>query len=119
MSAPEPTERPTYQDTPSDYSTASSSAIDVGTFDFSFVPPEESGIPPEESSGNAFLDMGYEMGIDSDEFAMDMLYAGWFDLDADRDDRMDARQAFFDYMGWDEWQFDWDDWRDWYESTSG
>lgn len=119
MSAPEPTERPTYQDTPSDYSTASSSAIDVGTFDFSFVPPEESGIPPEESSGNAFLDMGYEMGIDSDEFAMDMLYAGWFDLDADRDDRMDARAAFFDYMGWDEWQFDWDDWRDWYESTSG
>jgi hypothetical protein len=58
----------------------------------------------------------YDLQPGSD--AYDALYAGWYDPELDFVDRMFARQEFFDLMGMDAEEFDWDDWRDWYSATA-
>lgn len=55
------------------------------------------------------------MGISDDEFAAELLWAGWFDFDMEPDRRTRARENFFLYTGLAKWDFDWDQWKDWYE----
>lgn len=58
------------------------------------------------------------LGPDNDELA-ETYYEGWIERGNTADDRMEAREAFFELMaelGYEdaEEDFDWDDWKDWY-----
>jgi hypothetical protein len=50
--------------------------------------------------------------IDSDPFGQDLLWEGWFDQDLDFEQRQEAREAFYEYMGMDAYDFDWEGWKD-------
>ena len=88
------------------------------------APPEpEDILPPWEQFTNAEpptfdRDETYQNMIDDmairDPFAMDLLWQGWFNDDIDTDERVEAREMFFDYTGMGTYDFDWDQWREWY-----
>jgi len=80
--------------------------------------PWESGIPGDNYSDNVYEDFVDEYNIRGDEYAETLLYEGWFNREGDADTRVAAREAFYEYMYWDEDdnEFDWDAWREWYNS---
>lgn len=92
---------------------------DQGPEDFEFVRPEDSGIPPDEvaDTDDAYTGIGRDLGILDDEFAMQLLWSGWF-ADVSPDLRAQARDMFFTYTGLAKYEFDWDAWRDWYSATA-
>ncbi len=69
-----------------------------------------------------FFSSTHGQGPDDVEL-QEAFYAGWIDRENTADDRMEAREVFFDLMGElgypdAEDDFDWDDWRDWYEDAA-
>lgn len=79
--------------------------------------PLEGAFELLDAAGNslqAYSDMLDDMSIDTDPVAAELLFTGWFDLENSPEERAEAREFFFEYMGWDESEFDWDDWREWY-----
>lgn len=52
-----------------------------------------------------------------DEYAQNLLDKGWFDTDISADLRHAAREAFFEYTGYEEDEFPWDEWREWYDAA--
>jgi len=76
--------------------------------------PNESGIPPSGEERDVYWEMASDMDILDDEFALDALWVGWFKDEVGTDERIDARELFFDYMDFDPADFDWDAWREYY-----
>lgn len=88
-------------------------------FDFDQIIPEIGSLPPPEpQTSNQIEDFADFVDLLDlrDSYAQNLLDKGWFDLDVDADTRHNAREAFFDYTGFEEDEFPWDDWREWYES---
>lgn len=100
--------------------------------EFVLVPPEQSGIPPgpfealtpyeKVLHNEGFVD--YEIWdmtgetMVTDDYAAQLIYQGWFDLDSTPDSRKAAREDYWDYTGQEPRDFDWQTWRDWYESNA-
>lgn len=94
-----------------------------------YVESDEENFRPE-SAEQAFDNMAQDLGIGGETFdsfwtgpkdaetARDLLWTGWFDDDVDADERVEAREAFFDYVEFSEADFDWDQWKEWYENAA-
>ena len=88
----------------------------AGGFDFDRIIPPIGSIPPPPvvEGPEDFADFVDLLDL-RDEYAQNLLDKGWFDMEVSPDLRHDAREAFFDYMGWEEDDFPWEEWREWYE----
>lgn len=81
--------------------------------------PEPGSTPFTSTAEEEFIYLSSEYEIQTDDYAQNLLWEGWFDPDMDFAQRQEARELFFMYMEIESEDFDWDDWRDWYSSTSG
>lgn len=70
---------------------------------------DESGAGRSEAEEFSFL--AGEFDIADDDYALELLWFGWFDMS--RGTGVD-RDLFYDYTGIDRDDFDWFDWREWY-----
>ncbi len=109
---PSPVERPSFEPTPS--------PPPFGGYAYEEAPSSQARSREEieaelaEYRAHAYDNIGEDLAIDDDEFAMGLLYNGWFDMDIEPEGRRAAREQFFDYLGLDDYEFPWDDWREWY-----
>lgn len=91
---------------------------DDSGFDEFVDDPWESGIPGSnyENMHDLYESMVDDYGIRGDEYAEMLLYEGWYSDSGDSDTRVGARDAFYEFMGWDDDynDFDWDAWREAY-----
>lgn len=53
---------------------------------------------------------------EADHIAQEYLFDGWFNGEASPDERMEARELFFEFMEIDDADFPWDEWAEWYEA---
>lgn len=91
----------------------------VVPFDFDRDIPEIGSLPPDEPAPLTDYDtMADEMELDDQPIAKWALYAGWFDMDRDTDERVIARKLFFDETGMEKRSFPWHAWREWYANAA-
>lgn len=93
----------------------------IPEFDLERDIPQIGSLPPDEPPPlTSYEKLVEEMRLDdgNQRIAKWALFAGWFDMDREPDERVIARRLFFEETGMEKQSFPWHAWREWYASAA-